>query len=130
MGETSSPPRDDAEPQESGGDPGAPGRDAERETDPPVVAVTRSGGFAGLTKVWTAEPRPEEAPVWVDLIERCPWDEPVDRDAGGADRFVWSIHATCGRDDDRTADLPDRALLGPWRALVDAVREWNEALGR
>jgi hypothetical protein len=91
-----------------------------------VVAVTRSGGFAGLTRVWKAAPREDEASRWRDLISRCPWDERPAEDARGADRFRWSIHATCRPDEDRTADLPDRALIGPWRELVDAVREWSD----
>ena len=90
-----------------------------------VVAVTRTGGFAGLTRRWTAEPREDEAPVWIDLIARCPWDERADVEPGGADRFVWRIRAQCLPDEEREADLPDRAVTGPWRDLVDAVREWT-----
>lgn len=97
-----------------------------REQSALVIAVTRTGGLAGLTKVWTAEPREDEAPVWVDLIDRCPWDAPIDGDPRGADRFVWNIHATCGPAEDRRADLPDRAVTGPWRELVDAVRDWSD----
>lgn len=91
-----------------------------------VVAVKRTGGFAGLTKVWTAQPREDEASTWVALISRCPWDDPVDGDQRGADRFQWNIHAQCGPDEDREAELPDRALTGPWRELVDAVRDWTD----
>jgi hypothetical protein len=92
-----------------------------------LVAVTRTGGFAGLTRQWKAEPGEDEASDWVALISRCPWDEPVvEADRRGADRFQWNIHATCGPDEDRTADLPDGALTGAWRELVDAVREWSD----
>ncbi|MFH8250834.1 protealysin inhibitor emfourin [Microbacterium sp. B2969] len=91
-----------------------------------VVAVTRTGGFAGLTKRWRAEPRQEEASVWIALISRCPWDDPAQRDQRGADRFQWSIHARWGEDGDREADLADSAVTGPWRELVDAVRDWSD----
>ncbi|GAA1925680.1 hypothetical protein GCM10009775_17410 [Microbacterium aoyamense] len=94
-----------------------------------VVIVTRTGGIAGLRRAWRAEPRPDEASVFVDLIARCPWeapgpwDEPVP-DPAGADRYTWSIAAQCGPEE-READVPDTDLTGPWRDLVDAVRDWK-----
>ncbi|WP_439591455.1 protealysin inhibitor emfourin [Microbacterium sp.] len=97
------------------------------ETDPDdeivVVIVTRTGGLAGLRKAWRAEPRPDEAPLFVDLISQCPWDEPAP-DGAGADRYTWSIAARCGSEE-READVPDAGLTGPWRDLVDAVRDWQ-----
>ncbi|WP_345801977.1 protealysin inhibitor emfourin [Microbacterium sp. AZCO] len=104
-------------------------RSPERSTEPSptlVVAVTRTGGFAGLTKQWRAEPREDEASVWISLISRCPWDDPAERDMRGADRFQWNIRAQCGDEDDREAELADSAVTGPWRELVDAVRDWND----
>lgn len=88
-----------------------------------VVAVVRTGGLAGLRRRWRVEAAAEQAPQWVDLVERCPWDEPTDAapDAG-ADRFVWSIHAVL-RDGQREQVLLDTQLLGAWRELVDAVRD-------
>jgi len=89
-----------------------------------VVAVVRTGGIAGRRRRWRVEPEPEQAPQWVALVERCPWDEhtddlqPPDR---GADRFVWSIHAVL-RDEQRERVVPDTQLQGAWRELVDAVR--------
>jgi hypothetical protein len=88
-----------------------------------VVIVTRTGGFAGLRKAWRAEPRSDEASVFVELIRQCPWDDPTP-DSGGADRYVWSIAAQCGPEQ-READVPDGGLTGPWRDLVDAVRDWS-----
>ena len=90
-----------------------------------VVVVVRTGGFAGLRRRWRVEPDPDQAPQWVDLVERCPWDE--QEDAGrspdaGADRYVWSIHAVL-REQQRERVVPDHELHGPWRELVDAVRE-------
>ncbi|MHC2999348.1 hypothetical protein OB08_08915 [Microbacterium sp. HJ5] len=120
--------------------------------------MKRSGGFAGLTKQWRAEPAQADAPAWIELITRCPWDAPteaeaeaadgvggdggpdsVDGAAGapvrlasagpGADRFVWWIQARCGEDEQREAELPDDELIGAWRELVDAVRDWSRAAG-
>lgn len=114
-------PRDEAGPSEQ---PGA-------VTAPLEVAVKRTGGFAGLTKQWRAEPPETEASTWIDLISRCPWDAPESLAeaaqgprSGGADRFTWRIHARCGDADEREAELADAALVGAWRELVDAVRAW------
>lgn len=90
-----------------------------------VVVVVRTGGFAGLRRRWRVEPDPEQAPQWVELVERCPWDDQAD--AGGtpdpgADRFVWSIHAVL-REQQRERVVPDHELQGAWRELVDAVRD-------
>jgi hypothetical protein len=76
--------------------------------------------MAGIRREWQVEAEPAEAAVWIDLIDRCPWDQ--DPESGrGADRFVWSIRArTPG--ERRERELPDSALDGPWLALVDAVR--------
>lgn len=112
---------------------------------PVEVAVTRSGGFAGMTRRWRAEPPPDQAPQWIALIAQCPWDaapavpsaedaaegdadgRPRPRQGFGADRFMWSIHARCGQDVDRETELADDELVGAWRELVDAVREWSRA---
>ena len=92
-----------------------------RPTDAQVViAVVRSGGIAGIRRRWRVEAEAPAAEKWIALIDRCPWDE--DSDAGtGADRFVWSIRARTPSER-RERELPDSALDGPWRALVDAVR--------
>jgi hypothetical protein len=101
-----------------------------------VVVVTRTGGFAGMRRAWRAEPRADEASVFLSLIARCPWDagpqtEDGDgTDAGaaesrGADRFEWSIVARWDDVDEREARLDDDEVTGPWRELVDAVRDWN-----
>lgn len=89
-----------------------------------VVRVVRSGGFAGMRKEWTAEPAHDQASVWITLIEDCPWDAASHTPRpDGADRFVWVIEATCQRDE-RSVRLSDGEMHGPWRALVDAVREF------
>jgi hypothetical protein len=90
-----------------------------------VVAVVRTGGFAGLRRRWRVEPDPEQAPQWVALVERCPWDEHPDAGQApdtSADRYVWSIHAVL-REQQRERVVPDAQLQGAWRELVDAVRD-------
>ncbi|MGB3731992.1 protealysin inhibitor emfourin [Microbacterium sp.] len=87
-----------------------------------VIAVVRTGGIAGLRRRWRVEREPEEAPEWVALVERCPWDQRMDAgEQTGADRYVWSIHAVLP-DEQREQVVPDALLQGAWRELVDAVR--------
>lgn len=85
-----------------------------------VIAVVRTGGIAGIRRRWRVEPGPEEAGQWISLIESCPWDAQAP-DTTGADRFVWSIRVRTPSER-REQELPDDALDGPWRELVDAVR--------
>lgn len=94
-----------------------------------IVAVVRTGGIAGMRRRWRVEPEPEQAPRWVALVERCPWDEQIDAQQPpdrGADRFVWSIHAIL-QDEQRERVVPDTQLQGAWRELVDAVRDADTA---
>ncbi len=85
-----------------------------------VVSVVRSGGLAGIRKTWQAEATDAAGTRWRALIDDCPWDEEPGA-ASGADRYVWRIRAQASdRDCDR--EVPDSALVGPWRTLVDAVR--------
>ncbi|WP_231819292.1 protealysin inhibitor emfourin [Microbacterium resistens] len=90
-----------------------------------VVIVIRTGGIAGIPRRWRAMPAPDEEERWISLVERCPWDAP-DRDEPGADRFRWRIEARtpAGR---RERELPETQLDGPWRTLVDAVRQADPA---
>lgn len=85
-----------------------------------VVTVVRTGGIAGLRRHWQVEPPVDENPRWVTLIEQCPWDAACEV-LPGADRYVWRIRAHTAADR-RQRDIPDGALAGPWRELVDAVR--------
>ena len=90
-------------------------------TDPQVVvAVVRTGGIAGIRRQWRVEVESSDASEWIDLIDRCPWDQETDADTG-ADRFVWRIRARTPSER-RERELPDSALDGPWLALVQAVR--------
>ena len=88
--------------------------------DTVTVVVVRTGGIAGRRRRWQVDAADEDAGTWVMLIEQCPWDEPCESH-DGADRFVWSIRVRTP-DAQHERDLPDAALDGPWRTLVDAVR--------
>jgi hypothetical protein len=90
-------------------------------TDPQVViAVVRTGGIAGIRRQWRVEPDPADAPEWLSMVDSCPWDADGDTSTG-ADRFVWLIRVHTPSEK-RERELPDSALDGPWRELVDAVR--------
>ncbi|HKP07675.1 MAG TPA: hypothetical protein VJU58_10525 [Microbacterium sp.] len=108
------------------------------------VDVARTGGIAGITRRWSAQPPEAESPEWITLIDRCPWSEASTaapgEDAGDApapprpaarrqgpmpDGFVWFIRATWSGADAREAELPDDEVVGAWRELVDAVRDWS-----
>ena len=92
-----------------------------RPTDAPVViAVVRTGGIAGIRRQWRVEAEATDAQEWIALIDSCPWEQDMDA-TPGADRFLWSIRARTPSER-RERELPDSALDGPWRALVDAVR--------
>ncbi|MBM7828915.1 protealysin inhibitor emfourin [Microbacterium aurum] len=101
------------DPEPAGGEPDA------------VVAVTvsRSGGIAGMTRRWAVQSQSaEDAAQWRALVEACPWDECDSARPTGADRFAWSVRATLP-DASRHADLTEDQASGPWRTLIDAVRE-------
>jgi len=86
------------------------------------IVVVRSGGIAGLSREWRAEPDPEREPRWCDLVESCPWDAtpPPSR---GPDRFQWRIEVHTGGDAVHRARLGDTQVAGPWRTLIDEVRQ-------
>jgi hypothetical protein len=94
------------------------------------VTVSRSGGFAGLTRTWSvdvdAEPDTES---WLVQLDGLPWGQTP---AGGQpvqpDRFVWVI--TADTRPSRKAKLPEQQVTGPWRELVDRVRTTSEAEAR
>jgi len=88
------------------------------------IDVARTGGVAGVTRRWSAQAREAEATKWISLIDRCPWDEVAIADPV-PDGFVWCIRAERSGTDAREAELPDDELVGAWRELVDAVRDWS-----
>jgi hypothetical protein len=92
-----------------------------------IVHVVRSGGFAGLDREWTAEPRPPEDSRFKALIDECPWDQAAESSPPrGADRFIWLIQAMLADEPPLEAELPDTELQGPWRELVDEVRAFHD----
>jgi hypothetical protein len=99
---------------------------AESGPDPtPAVAirVTRSGGVTGMLRVWRVESFDPDG--WQPLVDACPWDDGP-RPAT-PDRFVWRIEVRAP-EPTREAELPETAVEGPWRELVDRVREEGEAV--
>ncbi|NQX26766.1 hypothetical protein HQQ81_05300 [Microbacteriaceae bacterium VKM Ac-2854] len=83
------------------------------------VIVSRSGGFAGLRRTWRVEldQQPDE-PAWLDLIDELPWNAaPTDQPAH-ADRFVYEIRVSTHH-----VRISETQLSGPWRELVDRVKE-------
>jgi hypothetical protein len=84
------------------------------------ILVVRSGGFAGISRRWTVDER-DPGDDWIALIEACPWDANA-IDLESRDRFVWRIEARMARHH-RQASVPDSALTGPWRDLVDRVQQ-------
>ncbi|SDQ81216.1 protealysin inhibitor emfourin [Microbacterium sp. cf332] len=85
------------------------------------IVVERSGGFAGMTRTWRVEPADAERDRWLELVRRCPWDQPrSSASAPGADRFRWHIVVS---DSEATHQAEFADDLGaPWRSLVEAVR--------
>jgi hypothetical protein len=84
------------------------------------VLVVRSGGFAGLKQQWLVQPDADRDD-WVALIVACPWDD-VPVDSTSRDAFTWRIEARMPPAT-HVASVPDRALVGPWRELVDRVQK-------
>ncbi|MCM6763678.1 hypothetical protein NB037_14750 [Rathayibacter sp. ZW T2_19] len=95
------------------------------------VIVSRSGGFAGLRRVWRVdvEEQPDER-AWRELLGSLPWDEDdaprssparaasLERAAGRPDRFVYEIQVQTHH-----VRLGETELDGAWRELVDRVRK-------
>lgn len=83
------------------------------------VIVSRSGGFAGLRRVWRVdvEQQPDER-AWRDLLGSLPWDSADGESPGRADRFVYEIRVQTHR-----VRLGETELDGAWRELVDRVKK-------
>lgn len=81
------------------------------------VAVTRSGGFAGITR--RARLDSADHPVLDRLIEQVDLDDATPGEAPstrGADRFVYDIEIG-----DRAVRVGEADLSGPLRRLVEHV---------
>lgn len=81
-----------------------------------VIRVIRTGGFAGGRRDWQVQGAASE---WLPLVEACAWRS-IPPDHGSADRYEWRIEVR-GRVR-RTARVPDSALDGPLRDLVERVQ--------
>jgi hypothetical protein len=86
-----------------------------------IIRVVRTGGFAGLRREWLAEAHGDDRDEWMPLIQACPWQRVAPPDTRSRDRFTWRIEVDASRLR-RTATLPDAALDGPWRDLVQRVQ--------
>ena len=89
-----------------------------------MVTVVRSGGFAGISREWSAHATDPEDRL-VALVEACPWRLRMPGDPLSRDRFTWRIEVR-GRVR-RTTTLPDAALDGPWRELVREVQDRRDS---
>ncbi|NQX33398.1 hypothetical protein HQQ85_01150 [Herbiconiux sp. VKM Ac-2851] len=103
------------------------------------ITVARSGGVAGMSPRWSIEASEEnDVDSWLSLVESCPWDAPDPADgsgasgpdgagAPGADRFVYTIRVLVDAPDEpeveHGARVPEQHLDGPWRDLVDRVKD-------
>jgi len=81
------------------------------------VIVIRTGGMAGLRRTWevTVDDQPDSE-SWAELLTRLPWENRPKAPAQ-PDRYVYEI-----RYSRRRVVLPEQQLTGPWRELVDRVR--------
>ena len=86
------------------------------------VVVERTGGFAGLTRTWRVDAVAAEYSRWADLVDQCPWERLPPPPTKGADRFSWIVSTHRGRER-RHAELAEQELTGPWKELIDAVRD-------
>ncbi|MBT8161092.1 MULTISPECIES: hypothetical protein [Arthrobacter] len=124
------------------------------------ITVQRSGGVAGVTRVWTVvATSPEDKRRWMPIVEACPWDtvpprwkvSPAEGTQAGSLQAVksegqasapvsGSAGAPAGQADrfmysiragQRRATLPEASITGPWHTLVEnAKNEGTETLGR
>jgi hypothetical protein len=85
-----------------------------------------------MRRVWRVDIDHEPTPVvdeWRLIIEACPWPEAIDLDGDGQpDRFVYVIEVAAPPVESPVAGtlratLPESRVVGPWRDLVDRVRQ-------
>ena len=79
------------------------------------IEVSRSGGFAGLTRTWTIEVSAAEAEErWLPLLDQA---ETSDAEDPQRDRYVY--HIAVGY---REVTVTESAVHGPWKELVEWVK--------
>lgn len=80
------------------------------------IEVSRSGGFAGLSRTWSVEVSPAEAEErWLPLLEQA---EAENAETLHRDRFIYHIVVVGYRD----AMVPESAVQGPWKELLERAR--------
>lgn len=84
------------------------------------VLVWRSGGLLGRSVEWdvVVDEQPD-SDQWYLLIAELPWDE-CPAVSATPDRYNYRI-----RCDPHEVVIPEQQLTGPWRELVDRVRNAN-----
>jgi len=82
------------------------------------ILVWRSGGLLGRRVEWdvVVDEQPD-AEQWYLLIAKLPWDECSTTNTT-PDRYTYGIHV-----DRHEVVIPEQELTGPWRELVDRVRD-------
>lgn len=115
-----------------------------REAEPQLlITVTRSGGFGGIMRTWTARVREADADDWRPLVRKGVPTEATpgsasDGDAmprsnpptpAGADRFVWTVRVRDGQDK-RSLRCSEADLTDAARDLIDRVRSTPGSAGR
>ena len=82
------------------------------------VSVKRSGGFAGLTREWAVDVDEQpDADEWMSLLSSLPWDARPRR-SPEPDRYIYVVRVSR-----RRVTIPEAQLAGPWRDLVERVRQ-------
>lgn len=110
----------------------------DREADAQLqITVTRSGGFGGIMRTWTARVEGADADAWRPLVRKgVPVETTavgVDRDgtagrqqtaapAGRPDRFIWTVLVRDG-DDKRRLRCSETDLTPAARDLIERVQQ-------
>lgn len=82
------------------------------------ITVVRSGGILGAPRRWEVTVDEQDDPQsWLLLVSELPWNQ-ARPEPPAPDRYVYRI--SCAR---RRVTLPEQQVVGPWRELVDRVRE-------
>ncbi|RFA13837.1 hypothetical protein B7R22_11470 [Subtercola boreus] len=102
-----------------------------RDESPQVaVTVVRTGGFAGLKRTWEATADdPSTVDVWLGFADSLPWGATPREDPRSVDRFVYRIVIAVHSEVRHETTLPESALTGRWRDLVDRVQQQADGDG-
>ncbi|CAA9433414.1 MAG: hypothetical protein AVDCRST_MAG35-2758 [uncultured Quadrisphaera sp.] len=103
-----------------------PGAAEAREVGPVRIAVSRSGGVAGMVRRAEVDTDGLDDPApWLSLADRAvPLPEPP-APGRARDAFTWTIELG-----DHRAVLPDRAVTGPLRDLAERTLAHGRSPGR